>query len=136
MFTIIPFWVVCSFVQCEGPSTFCLFVFCPPPPPPRGEFAFLPFLSSFLVYFLVNISVKFMFRSKAVVGGLGNNCCRFLFFMRSYLLCFGARRVIFGMGSGRELTFFCDVLVARCLCRGGFPLCCVAFSTDFFVLFF
>ena len=45
-----------------------------------GGFAFHPFLSSVLVYFLVNISLKFMFRWKAVVGGLGNNCCRLLFY--------------------------------------------------------
>ena len=34
----------------------------------------LPFLLS---YFLVSISLMFMFRcSKAIVGGLGNRCCR------------------------------------------------------------
>ena len=33
----------------------------------------LPFLLS---YFLVNISLMFMFRWKAIVGGLGNSCCR------------------------------------------------------------
>ena len=71
-----------------------------------GGLAFLPFLSSFLVYFLVNLSLMFMFRWKAVVGGLGNSCCRSLFFMRSHPLCFGARRVIVGRGSGREPTVF------------------------------
>ena len=51
--------------------------------------------------------------------------------MRSHILCFGARRVVVGRGSGREPTVFCDIWVARCLCRGGFPLCCAAFSIDF-----
>ena len=36
-------------------------------------FSPLPFLLS---YFLVNISLMFMFRRKAIVGGLGNRCCR------------------------------------------------------------
>ena len=36
-------------------------------------FSLLPFLLS---YFLVNISLMFMFRWKAIVGGLGNSCCR------------------------------------------------------------
>ena len=36
-------------------------------------FSPLPFLLS---YFLVNISLMFMFRWKAIVGGLGNSCCR------------------------------------------------------------
>ena len=98
--------------------------------------AFPPFLFiSWLTFFL-----KFMFRWKAVVGGLGNNCCRLLFFMRSHLLCFGARRVIVGRGSGPEPTVFCNVWVARCLYRGGFLLCFFFFSffssTDFFFFFF
>ena len=41
-------------------------------------FSLLPFLLS---YFLVNISLMFMFRWKAIVGGLGNSCCRWLFFV-------------------------------------------------------
>ena len=66
-----------------------------------GGFAFLPFLSSFLVYFLVNISLMFMFRWKAVVGGLGNSCCRLLFFYAVPSFCEGFPhvfevRVVFG----------------------------------------
>ena len=43
-----------------------------------------PFLSSFLVYFPVNISLMFMFRWKAIAGGFGNTCCRLLLFMRAH----------------------------------------------------
>ena len=70
VFTFLPFWVVCSFVHCEGPSPCVWFV---------GGICFspLPFLLS---YFLVNISLMFMFRWKAIVGGLENSCCRWLFY--------------------------------------------------------
>ena len=46
---------------------------------------------------------------------------------------FGARRVIVGRGSGREQTVWAT-FGSRGACVGeDFLLCCVAFSTDFFV---
>ena len=46
-------------------------------------FSPLPFLLS---YFLVNISLMFMFRWKANVGGLGKRCCMWLFLCGPILL--------------------------------------------------
>ena len=47
--------------------------------------------------------------------------------------CLGARRVIVGRGSGCEQTVFAT-FGSRGACVGeDFLLCCVAFSTDFFV---
>ena len=41
----------------------------------EGGICFSPF-HFLLSYFLVSISLMFMFRLKAIVGGLGNRCCR------------------------------------------------------------
>ena len=75
VFSFLPFRVVCS-CSLGGTVALCvIFFFFFGGGGGRGGICFSPF-HFLLSYFLVSVSLMFMFRLKAIVGGLGNRCCR------------------------------------------------------------